>query len=77
MQVPKRYATLFNGLKLNTAHNSAVMEPLIFLVRRFLYAMMIVLLGHKPQVALMLMIALSVIVLAFNVAAKPWKDSDM
>lgn len=53
------------------------MEPLIFLVRRFLYAMMIVLLGHKPQVALMLMIALSVIVLAFNVAAKPWKDSDM
>ena len=77
VQVPTRYATLFSGLKLNTAHNSAVMEPLVFLIRRFLYAMVIVLLGHKPQVALMLLIALSVVVLAFTVAEKPWKDSDM
>ena len=77
VQVPKRYATLFNGLKLNTAHNSAVMEPLVFLVRRFLYAMVIVLLSHKPQVALMLMIGLSVVVLAFTVVEKPWKNSDM
>lgn len=77
VRVSKRYSTLFNGLKLNTAHNSAVMEPLIFLVRRFLYAMLIVLLSHKPQVALMLMIGLSLLVLAFNISAKPWKDSDM
>jgi len=77
VSVPSRYATLFNGLKLNTAHNSAVMEPLLFLTRRFLYAMVIVLLGHKPQVALMLMIALSVIVLTFTAVEKPWKDPDM
>lgn len=77
VQVSTRYATLFSGLKLNTAHNSAVLEPLVFLIRRFLYAMVIVLLGHKPQVALMLLIALSVLVLAFTIAEKPWKESDM
>ena len=41
-QSNSRLITLFNGLKLNTEHNSAIAEPLLFLARRLIYAAAIV-----------------------------------
>lgn len=40
--VSQRFKTLFEGLKLNAAHNSAITLPLAYLVRRVAYATMIV-----------------------------------
>lgn len=77
MRVPQRYATLFSGLKLKTPINTAVLEPLTFLVRRFMYAAIIVLLGYKPVVALSLMIVLSIVNLVFTVVTKPWMETQM
>ena len=34
---------LYLGLRLNTAHNSAVAQPLTFLITRFLFALVLVL----------------------------------
>ena len=48
VDVNPRYRTLFAGLKLNTAHNSAVVQPLAFMLRRTLYAAMIVFMPHLP-----------------------------
>ena len=42
------YKTLFLGLKLNHPHNVAIMHPLFFLLRRVLYALIIVFLVDYP-----------------------------
>lgn len=74
VKVNGRYATLFNGLKVNTAHNSAVVEVLFFLVRRLVFAAVIVHMGQSPQIAMALMIALSLFSLIFTAVEQPWKD---
>ena len=38
VDVNERFSTLFLGLKLNTAHNSAIVEPLLFMIRRLIFA---------------------------------------
>ena len=42
------YKTLFLGLKKNHPHNVAVIHPLIFLLRRVLYALIIVFMVNSP-----------------------------
>jgi len=74
VRLNKRYATVFDGLKLNTEHNSAVVEPLLFLLRRTIFATVIVFLPNAPLVAAMIMLVASVCVLAFTIVEQPWKD---
>lgn len=73
----KRYSTLFSGLKLNTAHNSAVTQPLAFMLRRLYYSVVIVFMCHMPQVALLSLLGLCLVLLVFTIVEKPWKDSEM
>lgn len=72
--VNKRYSTLFAGLKLNTEHNSAIFEPLLFLLRRTIFAAVIVFMPNAPLVGTMIMLVFSLGVLAFLVSEKPWID---
>ena len=72
-----RYKTVFEGLKLNTEHNSAVTQVLLFMIQRIVYASAIVLLSHAPQMATITMIEVSVCILAFVMHEKPWQDSDV
>ena len=72
-----RFATLFSGLKLNAEHNSAVIEPLLFLTRRLVYAIAIVYMQHSPQVMTAIMMSMSLIVLVFTVYERPWKEAEM
>lgn len=39
---PERYRTLFYGLKRNHPRNVAIVHPLMFLLRRIIFALMIV-----------------------------------
>lgn len=66
-QVNERYATMFSGMKLNQPHNSAVGLSFAFLVRRLIFAMTIVLMGHMPQMATLTALILSTCMLAFIV----------
>lgn len=77
VDVSQRYETIFDGLKLNTAHNSAVMQPLTFMVRRIIYAALIVFIPHMPQVATIALISMCVLMLAFSLNEKQWKDAEV
>ena len=70
-------ATLFQGLKLNTEHNSAVTHLLLNLLRILLYAVAIVFVGQMNQLALMSVTLFSGAILVFNVLEKPWKDAEV
>ena len=39
---PRGYRTLFYGLKKNHPHNVAIVHPLLFLIRRIIYSIVIV-----------------------------------
>ena len=58
VKVSERYQTLFLGLKLNHERNVAVVHPLMFLVRRVVYALVIVCMG-EVMVAGVLIVMLS------------------
>ena len=76
VQVNPSYKTLFDGLKLNTEHNSAIVEPLAFLIRRIMYAVVIVFMPHLPQVAVSTLLVMCLMGLAFSLTEKPWKDPE-
>jgi len=77
VDVSKRYETIFLGLKLNTAHNSAVTQPLAFMIRRIVYAALIVFMPHLPQVATIALLGMCLLMLAFSLNEKQWKDPEM
>ena len=73
VKVNCRYSTLYEGLKLNTARNSAISQPLAFMLRRFIYAVVIVFMQSAPQVGILVMIAVSTLMLNFTIFEQPWK----
>ena len=74
INVNGRVKTLFQGLKLNQPHNSSVTYLFAFMLRRLIYALAIVFLTHMPQIAILLILSLSVAILAFIWVENPWKD---
>lgn len=68
VSVNGRYETIFEGLKLNTAHNSALTEPIAFMIRRTIYAALIVFMPHMPQVATMALLVVCLAIFAINLA---------
>lgn len=77
VQTSPRYETIFSGLKLNTAHNSAVMEPLSFMIRRIIYAALIVFTPHLPQVATLALTSICVVMMVYSCNEKQWKEQSM
>lgn len=76
VSVNGRYETIFSGLKLNTAHNSALTEPIAFMIRRTIFAALIVFMPHMPQVATMALLVVCLAIFAMNLAEQPWKDTN-
>ena len=75
VRLNKSYETVFEGLKLNTPHKSAVTHPLMFLIQRLVFANEIIFMPQVPELAIFLLILMSLGVLAFTLAEKPWKDA--
>lgn len=77
VELNERYSTIFLGLKLNTPHNSAIIENFTFMIRRLIYAALIVFMPHLPQIATMTLLIVCLIVLIFNLTEKPWTAPEM
>lgn len=75
--VNKRFSTVFSGLRLNTVHNSAITEPLFFLIRRLVFAAAIIFMQSSPQLASLILIVMSILITIFTVVEKPWKEAEL
>lgn len=75
MQVNDYYRTLFSGLKKNHQHSAAVVHPLMFLVRRIIYAAIVLFLLQIPSVAAYLLCWICVGVVAYVIVEQPWEES--
>ena len=60
-----RYETVFEGLKKNHPHNVALVHPMSFLLRRIVYAVIIIFLFDLPYIAASILIVISVCILAY------------
>ena len=74
VKIDPRYATLFTGLKLNHPHNVAIAHPLAFLLRRVLFAFVIVFMPSQPQIGAVLLLMTCVGMLCFVLTEDYWKD---
>lgn len=62
------YKTLFYGLKKNQSHNMAVLHPLVFVLRRVLYALVILFLVQEAAFfGVLLLLATCLIMMVFVV----------
>lgn len=77
VQLNERYKTLFDSLKLNTAHNSAILEPFLFMLRRMIYSALIIFMPHLPQIATSLLLIACLVIMAFTLIEKPWSTPEM
>ena len=77
VEVNERYQTIYEGLKLNTAHNSSVTYPLSFFIRRITYATVIVFIPDQPQISIVILMAMSVGMLIYTSIEQQWKERAM
>ena len=75
VRVSKRYETLFLGLRKNHPHNCALVHPLAFLLRRLVFAAIIVFMFHMPFFATMILLVLNFGLLAYAVVERQWEDA--
>ena len=72
MTTPQHYRTLFFGLKRNHERNVAVVHPLMFLLRRIIYALIIVFMDEIMINAVLLVMFSSLIMLAYALTEHQW-----
>ena len=65
--VSQSYRTLFYGLKLNHERNVAVVHPLMFLVRRLVYAVVIITLSETMFFGVLVVMLSCLVMLAYAV----------
>ena len=70
-----RYKTLFYGLKKNHPRNVAVAYPIMFLLRRILYAAVILFTLKVPFLGVITLMLACLGVLAFVLSETQWEDS--
>ena len=70
---PIRYKTLYYGLKINHARNVAIVHPLMFTLRRVIYAISIVLIATLPLLGVWVMLAGTLVMLAYVLTEWQWK----
>jgi len=66
----RRSKTLHYGLKLNQERNSAVAHPLMFMVRRILYAIVIVCMGQSKVVPVFIVMLCSLAMLVYALSER-------
>ena len=71
---PERIKTLYYGLRLNHPRNVALLHPVMFTIRRLVYALSIVTLSNYPLFGVWLMMIGTCIMLAFALTEMPWRD---
>lgn len=70
---PIRHKTLYYGLKLNHARNVAIVHPVMFTLRRIIYALCIVLIATLPLLGVWIMLVGTLVMLAYAVTEWQWK----
>jgi hypothetical protein len=65
IQTPIRHKTLYYGLKMNHPRNVAIVHPLMFTLRRIVYALSIVLIASVPLLGVWVMLFGTLIMLAY------------
>ena len=70
---PIRHKTLYYGLKLNHARNVAIVHPLMFTLRRIIYALSIVLIATLPLLGVWIMLVGTLLMLAYALVEWQWK----
>ena len=71
---PARYKTLYYGLKLNHERNVAVVHPLMFMLRRIAYALLIVFMDQINIFNVLLFMLLTMVMLAYVLNEAQWKE---
>ena len=74
MQTPQQYRTLFYGLKHNHERNVAIIHPLMFLLRRIIYALVIVFLDEVMYYGVFIVMLSCLAMLAFACTEWQWKE---
>ena len=69
-----RSMTLYYGLRLNHPRNVALIHPIMFVVRRIVYALSIVLLENYTLYGVWILMLGTLLMLTFAVTEMPWKD---
>ena len=72
VKLDPRFKTLFLGLRVNHERNAAALYPVLFLVRRFFFALVIMTMGSTPFWPVHLVLLSSFVVLVFLVSERPW-----
>ena len=71
---PARYKTIYLGLKLNHAHNVAIVHPLMFAIRRIIYALSIVLLPTASFSGIWIMLIGTLVMLGYATTEWQWNS---
>ena len=74
MLTSQYYRTLFYGLRHNHERNVAIVHPLMFLVRRVIYALVIVFLAHVMFWGVWFVMYSCLVMLAFALAEWQWRE---
>ena len=74
MKINHCYKTLFEGLKLNHPRNVAVVHPLLFLVRRAIFACMIVFMPNVPVLTCATLMVTCLAMLLLTLMESMWVD---
>lgn len=70
------YMTLFYGLKRNQPHNMAIVHPLAFVLRRILYAFVVLfLVGSAAFFGALLLLVTCLVFMTFVAVENHWEDS--
>ena len=77
VRVNRRYQTLFYGLKKNHPHNAAIVHPLAFLLRRVIYAVIIIFMFDRPFAGSLILMGMSLAFLCYVLCEAQWEDNLM
>ena len=72
--VASSYATLFSGLKKNHPRKVAIVNPLVYMIRRVLFTATVIYFVSQPLFTLLAFLGISLVVLAYSCHEKQWTD---
>ena len=73
-KINPRFSTLFLGLRKNHPNYATVLHPLIFLLRRVIFAILAVFFIAVPVIVANTLAIICIGILAFIIVEKPWED---
>ena len=74
MKTPQEYRTLFYGLRRNHERNVAIVHPLMFLLRRIIYALVIVFMDEIMYYCVFIVMLSCLTMLTYACTEWQWKE---